>query len=339
MRTQRIWAIRAGSAGQADPIFVDANQVALGFSEVGAEVGDLPPSRGAFKEALSRSAGWKPESIPIHAGQLYRFVHEVLIGDKVIYPRKSDRTLMWGEITGPYVYEPDESREYAHRRSVQWLGKLSRDTFSQGSLYELGSALTLFEIKSFADEFVRKFEATAGRSETTQPAGGDDTGETVVRDIAETTRDFISKKMKADLKGYPLEPFVADLFRAMGYRAHATRAVKDDGIDVIAHRDELGIEPPILKIQVKAQESNIGADPVKAFFAMVHDRDVGIFVTTGNYSSAACEFARTKANLKLVNGVELVALVQKYYDQLDLKYRQMIPLRRVLVPAFEIDGE
>lgn len=339
MSTQRIWAIRAGSAGEADAIFVGANQVALGFSEVGAEIGALPPSRGAFKEALGRTAGWRPESVPVHAGQLYRFVHELLIGDKVIYPRKSDRTLLWGEITGPYVYEPDDKQEFAHRRCVKWLGKLSRDAFSQGALYELGSALTLFEVKSFAEEFVRKFEGSVGRSETAQPANGDDTGETVVRDIAETTRDFISKKIKADLKGYPLEPFIADLFRAMGYRAHATRAVRDDGIDVIAHRDELGIEPPILKIQVKAQESNIGADSVKAFFAMVHDRDVGIFVTTGNYTSAACEFARTKANLKLVNGVELVNLVQKYYDLLDLKYRQLIPLRRVLVPAFEMEGE
>ena len=125
----------------------------------------------------------------------------------------------------------------------------------------------------------------------------------------------------------------------MGYRAHTTRAVRDDGIDVIAHRDELGIEPPILKIQVKAQEANIGADQVKAFFAMVHDRDVGIFVTTGNYSSSATDFARTKANLKLLNGVELVSLVQKYYDLLDLKYRQMIPLRRVLVPDVAIDSD
>jgi len=338
MRTQRIWVIRAGSAGQADLVFVGSNQVALGFSEMGPEIGDLPASRGAFKDALGRSSNLKPEAVPIHAGQLYRFVHEVLIGDKVIYPRKIDRTLWWGEITGPYVYEPEDTREFAHRRSVHWIAKLSRDIFSQGALYELGSALALFEIKSFVDEFIRKFEGAAGRSEPESTAV-DDTGETVVRDIAETTRDFISKKIKADLKGYPLEPFVADLFRAMGYRAHATRAIRDDGVDVIAHRDELGIEPPILKIQVKAQESNVGSDSVKAFYAMIHDRDVGIFVATGNYSSAACEFARTKANLRLVNGVELVNLVQKYYDLLDLKYRQMIPLRRVLVPCIEVDGD
>ena len=338
MTVKRIWAIRAGAAGQADAIFVAANQVALSFSEVGAEIGDLPASRGAFKEALGRTSLSKREALPIHAGQLYRFVHEVQIGDRVIYPRKSDRTLLWGEISGPYVYEPDASREYAHRRSVCWLSKLSRDAFSQGALYELGSALTLFEVKSFAEEFLRKFDGAA-RSVTAQPAASDDTSETVARDIAETTRDFISKKIRADLKGYPLEPFIADLFRAMGYRAHATRAVRDDGIDVVAHRDELGIEPPILKIQVKAQDANIGADQVKAFFAMVHDRDVGIFVTTGNYTSTATDFARTKANLKLINGVELVSLVQKYYDLLDLKYRQMIPLRRMLVPDLPLEGE
>ena len=92
MPIKKIWAIRAGAAGQADAIFVGGCQVALSFAEVGAEIGDLPPSRGAFKEALGRSFISKPEALPIHAGQLYRFVHEVQIGDRVVYPRKSDRT-------------------------------------------------------------------------------------------------------------------------------------------------------------------------------------------------------------------------------------------------------
>jgi restriction system protein len=60
-------------------------------------------------------------------------------------------------------------------------------------------------------------------------------------------------------------------------------------------------------------------------------------MTTSGYSSPALDFARTKANLKLVNGVELVDLIQKYYDQLDLKYRKQIPLRRVLVPDIAMD--
>ena len=68
----------------------------------------------------------------------------------------------------------------AHRRSVRWSARLSRDEFTQGALYELGSTLALFEVKSYSDEFLRRFEAGAAPAE-------DDIEENVVRDIAETT--------------------------------------------------------------------------------------------------------------------------------------------------------
>jgi restriction system protein len=269
----------------------------------------------------------------MQAGQLFRFVHEVKIGDRVIYPRKIDRTLLWGEIATPYIYDRANNPRFPHRRGVRWLHSLSRDVFSQGALYELGSVLTLFEVRNFAAEFLRRFEPPSGANSDRLAAPNDDeTQARVARDIAETTRDFISKKIKTDLKGFPLEPFVADLFRAMGYNAHATRAVRDDGIDVIAHRDELGIEPPILKIQVKAHDGNIGPDLVKAFYAMIHERDVGIFISTGGYTAAALNFASAKGNLKLVDGMEFVSLIEKYYDGLDLNFRKQIPLRRMLVP-------
>lgn len=252
------------------------------------------------------------------------------IGDAVLYPRKCDRTLHWGEVTGPYLFDRDRCSDFAHRRLVLWRGKLSRDVFSQGALYEIGSVLTLFEVKSFAAEFRRKFDAARG--DVTLVNDDDETEENVARDVAETTRDFIARKLRTELKGYPLEPLVADLFCAMGYRAYATRAVRDDGIDVIAHRDELGIEPPIFKIQVKGQDANISADVVKAFYAMVHERDVGVFIATGGYTQAANEFARTKSNLKLVDGVAFIDMIQRHYEGLGLKHRQQIPLKRVLVP-------
>lgn len=331
MELKRIWCVRAGANGEADSIFLKKDQIAIGSAEVGAEAQELPAARAAFKEAFARARPQaRPSSIPMSAGQLFRFVHELSIGDCVIYPRKSDRTLRWGEIVGPYVYDGAHNDSFAHRRGVRWGERMSRDAFSQGALYELGSVLTLFEVKSFADEFREKFSGRARRGEEGRE---DETESVVARDIVETTKDFISKRLKSDLKGYAMEPFVADLFRAMGYNAQATRRMRDDGIDVVAHRDELGIEPPILKIQVKAQDANIGADIVKAFYAMVHERDVGIFITTGGYTAAASDFARAKGNLKLVDGLSFVDLIEKYYDALDLKHRQQIPLRRVLVPA------
>ncbi len=336
----RVWAVRAGGDSEADPLFIENEQIAVGFHEVDRDVSTLPAQRAAFKDAFhGRGAEIKPASIPILAGQLFRFVHEMKTGDRVIYPRKIDRTLLWGEIATPYLYDRAHNPDYPHRRGVRWLNSLSRDAFSQGALYELGSTLALFEVRNFAAEFIRRFEPPAGsRFYKFAALGEDDTQARVARDIAETTKDFISKKIKTDLKGFPLEPFVADLFRAMGYNAHATRAMHDDGIDVTAHRDELGIEPPILKIQVKAHEANVGADLVKAFYAMIHERDVGIFITTGGYTAAAKNFAGAKGNLKLVDGIEFVSLIEKYYDGLDLKFRKQIPLRRMLVPDISQDN-
>ncbi len=332
MNCSRLWAVRAGGGGLADSIFLERSQLAVSFTEAAGDVSALPATRGAFKEMFGRSGEARAASIPMQAGQLYRFVHEMSIGDHVIYPRRADRTLHWGEITGPYVFDAGDSAEFAHRRAVRWISKLSRDVFSQGALYELGSTLTLFEVKSFAGEFLRRFDDDGGMGGSPAAQPDEESEIAVVRDVAESTSDFIARKIKTDLKGFPFEPFMADLFRAMGYRARATRNVRDDGIDIIAHRDELGIEPPILKIQVKVVDSNIGADSVKAFYAMVQERDVGIFVTTGGYSTSATTFASTKGNLKLMGGAELVGLIQKYYDGLDVKYRKQIPLRRVLVP-------
>jgi restriction system protein len=336
----RVWAVRAGPNGQADSIFLGSDQIAISSAEVEADVSRLPASRGAFKEAFGRSANLRPEAVPIQAGQLFRFVHEMRIGDRIIYPRRFDRTLRWGEVVGPYVFDVESRDEYSHRRAVRWIARMSRDEFSQGVLYELGSLLALFEIKSFAAEFRRRFEGgeASEDAEDTPAVVEEDAEAAVLRDIGDTTRDFIARKIKTELKGFQFEPFVADLFRAMGYRARATRAVRDDGIDVIAHRDELGIEPPILKVQVKAHEANIGADCVKAFYAMVHDRDVGVFITSGGYSAGALDFARSKANLRLINGIELVDLIQKYYDSLDVTFRRAIPLRRVFVPDVAVEA-
>ncbi|MFT4096017.1 MAG: restriction endonuclease [Rhodoblastus sp.] len=305
----------------------------MSFGEIGDDAGRLPAARDAFKAAFARAApAGRASSIPISAGQLYRFVHEMRIGDNVLYPRKADRTVRWGEVVAPYLYNTEDLGEFGHRRGVRWIGKLSRDSFSQGALYELGSALTFFEVKSFAEEFREKFADPDNVAETQSSPAQDETESGVVHDIEETTRDFISKRIKTDLKGSALEPFVASLFRAMGYNARATRAVRDDGIDVIAHRDELGIEPPIIKIQVKSNDANICADHVKAFYAMVHERDVGIFITTGDYTASAASFARSKGNLKLIDGSSFVELIQKYYDRLDIASRETIRLRRVLVP-------
>jgi restriction system protein len=96
--TYRVWAVRAGGDSEADPLFIENGQIALGFLDVDRDVSALPAQRAAFKDVFTAGLReMKPGSIPALSGQLFRFVHEMKTGDRVIYPRKIDRTLMWGE--------------------------------------------------------------------------------------------------------------------------------------------------------------------------------------------------------------------------------------------------
>lgn len=40
----------------------------------------------------------------------------------------------------------------------------------------------------------------------------------------------------------------------MEYRTRVSPEGPDGGVDIIAHKDELGFEPPIIKVQVKSTE-------------------------------------------------------------------------------------
>lgn len=47
----------------------------------------------------------------------------------------------------------------------------------------------------------------------------------------------------------------------MRYHIRVSPEGRDDGIDIVAHKDELGFEPPIIKVQVKRSEAASAAQP------------------------------------------------------------------------------
>jgi restriction system protein len=103
----------------------------------------LPVDREAFKERIVHLyPDKKPGAVPVDAGQLYRFVHEIQIGDLIIYPSKRDRKIHIGKVKGKYRYVPKAEEDYPHQRKVSWLKVVPRTHFSQGALYEIGSAMS-----------------------------------------------------------------------------------------------------------------------------------------------------------------------------------------------------
>lgn len=79
--------------------------------------------------------------------------------------------------------------------------------------------------------------------------------ETVVEDTQENTRDYVLKRLAQEAKGHPFADLVAHLLNTMGYRTRVSPEGPDGGVDILAHKDELGFEPPIVKVQVKSRRA------------------------------------------------------------------------------------
>lgn len=336
MAEKTIWGIHGGRGGVADGLFLHKNVIALGWAPMG-DVSSLAPDRASFRTATEKAfPGRSPAQISISFGQIFRFVHELNIGDIVVYPSKIDRQMHIGEVAGKYQFRPDLDPVHPQTRTINWLKRLPRTSFSQGALYESGAAMTFFQIKTYADEFLAALE---GKATSEVLITKDATVGAVAENIEDTTKDFILKRLAQEFKGHPFADFVAHLLGTMGYRTRVSPEGPDGGIDIVAHQDELGFVPPIIKVQVKSTEGSIGDPVVSALYGKVSSGEFGLLVTLGLFTTQAKSFARSKSNLRLIDGPELVDLVLGHYEQFDSRYKGLLPLRRVFVPATIEDDE
>lgn len=329
------WGIHMGEHVGSRPI--ENGYVAIGWQAVG----DLRqyPDRESFKLALTQQyPDRKTGSRPVEAGILYRFTYEIKQGDIVIYPSKHDRMINIGRFKGEYEHLPDNLDEYPNRRPVEWLGHFPRNEFSQSALGEIGAYITLFLVRGFADEFLTKIGLIehAGNpqvSDSAEDAPDDDTITVAVSKQAEiTTSDFVIRQIMAKLSGYEFEEFVAHLLECMGYTSRVTQRSGDGGVDVIAHRDKLGFEPPILKVQCKRKTDQVPRPEVDQLLGTLGEGEYGLFISLGSYSRQSIDLERNRPKLRLIDGEQFVDLVLENYSRLAPRYRTMIPLKQIYVP-------
>jgi len=341
MTEERVfWGIHAGKTGDAETLFLKKKVIAIGWPEMG-DLSKLAPNREAFKDKCRIVyPKAKTGAIPINAGQQFRFVYEMKPGDYVLYSSKIQKKIYIGEVIGNYQHVEARNKQdhYLNQRAVKWIKNIPRTKFSQGALYELGSACSLFQVKNYADEYEA---ALLGQQIIDKESEADDMQDYANTALVtqQTTEDFILKTLARELKGHPMADFVAHLLKKMDYNTRVSPEGPDGGIDIVAHRDELGFEPPIIKVQVKSTEGNIGDPVVSSLYGKVDMNEFGMFVTLGGYTKQATEFAKNKSNLRLIDGEELVRLVLAHYEDFDSKYKGILPLRRVYVPEVLSEDE
>ncbi len=337
------WGIRNDLFGEE--LFTEGF-VSIGWGELG-DLAVIGSDQESLKAALVRAyPDAKPGAIPVWAGVLRRFAFEMQVGDHLIAPYKADGTLNFGVVAGPYEYRA-EFGEHPHRRRVKWVQTgVPRGVFPQPALYELGASMTLFKVAHNEEVFADYF--TEGRpADDDTPIPDAEAGESAdewareepnATKLEQFTRDFVLRTLVTDLDHREFEEFTGALLRAMGYQARVTQFTADGGIDLIAHRDPLGLEPPTIKVQCKHTTATQSRPDVQKLLGTLAHGEFALYVALGKYSPEARGLERERQELRLLGGEDVVDLTLQHYEQLAPSWRARIPLRSVYVIDRDSEG-
>jgi restriction system protein len=323
--------VRAGEGGHLVAEFAKG-VVTVGWSETG-ELTDK-----AQRDLRLRLASVYPESkagaVQNIASVLWRFSHEVRIGDTVITYDPNKREYLVGQITSDYQYDAKRAPHHVHLRAVKWLQRVARDVLNVSTRNSLGSTLTLFAVP---DEAVVDLLAAGERKAPSEPTGGleerKDQLQQSNRDVEEQSRELIEDRILA-LDPYEMQDLIAAVLRAMGYRTRVSPPGSDRGVDVLASPDGLGLQEPRIKVEVKHRPNTaIGSPEIRSFVAGLRAGDKGLYLSTGGFSKEAkYEAERATHPTTLIDLAELAVLVTENYEQFDPTGRALIPLKRIYRP-------
>jgi restriction system protein len=263
---------------------------------------------------------------------------------------------------------PFESSEYTNRPGVVRYDKIVRFTTiafvkagwltkskGQWSATDAGQAAYL-RLKNRPEAFMREAVSHYQRWKKDQPdvayvvAESEDIEEEAVEvatNLEVTTNlEEAEEAAFAEIKAfvdrmapYDFQDLVTAVVEAMGYHVlWVAPPGPDKGVDIIAGSDQLGINDPRIKVQVKHRPSSrTDVSDLRSFMAVLGARDVGIFVSAGGFTREALSEARTHETRKLtlIDLNRLLDLWIANYTTVDESRRQLLPLRPVyyLAPA------
>lgn len=330
-----MWMVRAGERAWRFDEFEKGQLVSIGWENLGSLAG-LAVREEFSRRVAERYPDGKREWIAASAGQVYRFVRELKVGDAVVTYNPAERIYLLGTVTGEYQYKPQASADQPHQRTVKWRGRVARDGLSVATRNSLGAISTLFTLPS---EAATEIEAALNVPVRVPPQAGITESETVnevddlYKDIQAKAFEFIKDKVSA-LDWEDMQELVAGMLRAMGYKTRISPSGSDRGKDIVASPDGLGFEDPRIVVEVKHRTAAMGSQEIRSFLGGRHDNDKGLYVSTGGFTKdARYEAERGRIPITLMDLDDLVRSMLEHYERLDADMQRLIPLRKLYWPA------
>ncbi|PRA97786.1 restriction endonuclease [Chryseobacterium sp. MYb7] len=334
----KIWMVRAGSGGYLVDEFLAWGFVAIGWNDLGQVPNNI--SYDNLKQLYIKTY---PEDsvgrINQNTSQVWRFAKEIKVGDKVVTYDSTSRNYYLGEITSDYDFDTTLTFHHIHR--VNWMPEpTGRDVLSTGSKNTLGSVLTTFEIGSDVwKDLISSNPENASEEEIVLEEKQNleeepEKLEELKEDVQYKSQEFI-KDIIANLSWQDTEKLVAGILRGIGYKTRMTPSTSDFGSDIIVSPDELGMEEPRIKVEVKKRtREKIGTSDIRGFIGGMRDYNKGIFVSTSGFSKdARHEAERANVAITLIDLDWLVELLLNNYENLDIETKALVPLKRIYWPV------
>ena len=272
-------------------------------------------------------------------GQVHRFGSVMQTGDDVVTYSPEERLYHIGSVTGGCIIEDttgDDEHDSRYSRPVIWRTVASRDKLADTSKNSLGTIATLSQI---GDDVFADLTAAAGTSDDSpsapaQAADNETTDDDETRRITANEGIEKIKDRIVALSWEDMESLVAGLLRARGYRTTLTSKGGDQGRDVIASPDGLGLTSPRIIVEVKHRGNPMGAPAVHSFIGGLHDSDKGLYVSTGGFTKEALyEAERARVPVTLLNLDQFARVFVDNYETTDLETSALLPLTRIYWPA------
>jgi len=333
-----IWMVRAGSGSYLIDEFLNNNLISIGWNDIGRikKNSSYLELRKKFEDVYPEDSDGRVNQC---MGQIWRFYNEFSVGDKVVTYDSSTREYYLGEIISDYKF--NDKYEHRHYREVKWQeAPTERDVLQADTKNRLGSILTIFNLSEeiwedllknnpayLSEEEIKEIEEVQQKFEQAEL-------ERLKNEVMSSSQEFI-KDIISSLSWQDIEKLVAGLLRVLGYKTRFTSRGSDLGSDIIASPDELGLEDPKIKVEVKKRgKDKISAPDIRNFIGGLRGHHKGIFVTTSGFSKEAIyEAERANFSITLIDSDWLVELIVSNYENLDQETKALVPLRRIYWPV------
>ncbi len=338
-----LWMNRAGRRGESEQTFLHDGRIYLQWKELVRDLNSIA-EKSELRDLLRQTYPGAPVGrISNYLGQIWIFVKIMKPGDWVGLPSKTKLAVHFGEITGPYEYDPNREPLLRQYRSVNWFGTdIPRSAIPQDILYSFAQQ-TICRID--AEERIRALAKNGWKPEgigvPRALIAGEEAEEAAepgqrLIDLEASARDEIAALIGRKYKGLNMAWLVEKVLNSHGYTTYRSPEGPDYGIDIVAAPGPLGFGQPRIVVQVKSTDTPVDRATVDQLIGAMQNvrANQGLFVSWGGFkSSVDKEKARQFFHVRFWDQQALIDEILEHYDNLDEDLRAELPLKRIWTVA------